>query len=63
MILHPEDVRRIAHAAVLHYERLRKVEGVPLPPSEAALLRLAKQIECCCTLNGSKIESLKGQVS
>ena len=39
-----EELRRIAHAAALHYEAMQKREGA-LPLTEDGLLRVARQIE------------------
>lgn len=37
-------LRQMAHAAVLHYEFLKKQEG-SLPPTEAATLKAARELE------------------
>jgi hypothetical protein len=37
-------LRQIAHAAILHYEFLKKQEG-SLPPTEVATLKAARELE------------------
>ena len=44
MLITSDDLKRLAHAANLHYERLRRIEG-NLPPSEQALVDKARKIE------------------
>lgn len=40
----PATARQMAHAAVLHYEFLKRQEG-KLPPTEAATLKAARLLE------------------